>query len=117
MKRSQYLGVYHNKDETYPYRVAIKRFIYDKGVNTTTTEYINKGTFKTEESAAFAYNVYAIYEFGPNAVINNVELTPMIEVELETIARIQPDFITVVMRATELAETFKDKIRLQEDLQ
>ena len=93
MERSRYLGVYTNKYkptcEEYPYRVAIKQYI--NGIS----RYKNIGFFKTEETSANIYNIYALNTFGRGAVINDVELGEETNKEMDL-------YFKSVVRADEL---------------
>jgi len=81
MERSRYLGVYTNKYKPtckeFPYRVSVKR--YSNNVAT----YTDIGFFKTEETAANIYNIYALDTFGKGAVINDIPLSEETREEMQ----------------------------------
>ena len=81
MERSKYLGVYFNRYEptrdAFPFRAAIKQYTND-GV-----KFKDLGFFRSEEAAAHVYNVNALVMFGKGAIINDIDMTRDIAVELE----------------------------------
>lgn len=81
MGRSKYLGVYTNKYKPtckeYPYRVSLKRY------TDSTPIYTDIGLFKTEETAANIYNIYALHSFGKGAIINDLPLSQETREEMQ----------------------------------
>ena len=72
LKQSDYIGVYLTNPEAdyaedVPYRVAMP--IRKEGEE---TEWIYGGFFKTQHTAARAYNLIAIENMGRNAIINDI---------------------------------------------
>jgi hypothetical protein len=106
--QSRYLGVYNSDREEEPYRVAIRRYINNK------PQYTNVGYFKSEITAAWIYNIYALNAFGVGAVINDVEVTHEIEQEIDEYAETRGGFHTLMTEATRVTETHGDKIRINQ---
>jgi len=72
LKQSDYIGVFLTNPEAdyakdVPYRVAMP--IRKEGEE---TEWVYGGFFKTEHTAARAYNLIAIEHMGSNAIINDI---------------------------------------------
>ena len=70
-KRSDFLGVYPTNPEAeyakeVPFRVSLP--IRKDGE----TEWVNGGFFKTEKTAARAYNMIAIQKLGQEAIVNDI---------------------------------------------
>lgn len=99
---SRYLGVYDNKytptQEEFPYRVAIKRFV--NGM----PEYTNIGYFQREDTAGFIYNVYALTTFGKGAVINDIEMSDQLELEVLDYANNEEGFDRLLIRVDDVLE-------------
>ena len=106
MKRSRHLGVYNNSDTDQPFRVAIKRYINDK------PHYQNVGYFDTEDAAACVYNIYALCSFGKGAVLNNVEVTDEVELEILEYLSTRPGFLGMIEQATNVMEQENVQIRV-----
>jgi hypothetical protein len=71
-KRSEYLGVYTNTQDSskaeVPFRAAIRRGNGEKAT------WVNLGYTVSEKVAARVYNIYAICFFGKGAIINDINL-------------------------------------------
>ena len=110
--QSKYLGVYNNNyfptKDKYPYRIAVKRFIDDR------REYLNFGHAKTEEAAAYIYNVYALTTFGRGAVLNDVEFTPEVELEVEYYSERTPGFKELVEQSLEVLSKHGTEIKVND---
>ena len=102
MKRSKYLGVYHNFDNDLPYRVAIKRFV--NGI----PKYTHCGYFHTEKAAAFVFDVYAITTFRTGAVLNVVSLNEQEAEEVNRYKDTNPDFCKRAEDALDIANELKE---------
>ena len=110
MERSQYRGVYINKYkptcEEFPYRVAIKQYING------TSKYKNIGFFKTEETSANIYNVYALNMFGKGAIINDVELSAETRVEMQAYFDTVWESKEILDKAMRILRKYKDEIQV-----
>ena len=110
MERPEYLGVYNNNyaltQEEYPFRVAIKRYINGEA------EFTNYGYFQTVETAAYVYNIYALSIFGKGAVINDVEPSVDIELEVAGYCNEHPEFCDTIDQATSVLEAHGQDIKI-----
>ena len=101
--RSQFLGVYNNKQESsateVPFRAAIRRGV---GKNAT---WVNLGYTKTEAVAAKVYNMYAIKFFGKGAIINDLTLTDAEFIEFKTFINDKPKRIDTLAKSRDIANT------------
>ena len=102
MKRSKYLGVYHNFDNPYPYRVALKRYVNGK------PEYTNHGYFHHERAAAFVFDIHAITTFGAGAVINGVTINDEEQIEVERHKNETPGFMELALGSLEMLSRLAD---------
>lgn len=95
----KYIGVYKNNTEKYggkAYRVAIKTYKDGKA------HYQNYDSFDHEGTAAWVYNVHALCTFGPNAVINNLEIEPHEEREFDTYVVLNDEFYKLFLKAEKI---------------
>lgn len=110
MTKAKYLGVYENRhkltQDALPYRVAIKRYINGE------PEYRDIGKFRSAETSAFIFNIYALNTFGKSTVINDVDLTDSMEVEIKEYAQRAPEFSSLVDHAIEIVEQNREALRL-----
>jgi len=99
--RSEYLGVYNNKQESsateVPFRAAIRR-----GVGKSAT-WVNLGYTKTEAVAAKVYNMYAIKFFGKGAIVNDVTLTPAEFIEFKAFIEAKPKRVSTLAESRDVA--------------
>jgi hypothetical protein len=105
-ERSRHLGVYYNYDNSKPYRVAIMRRVNGKKT------YRNEGYFDHENTAAWVYNIHALCAFGKGAIVNDVDFTNDVEEEMTEYLDHRPAFMDMFEQATEIAEQYKDEIRI-----
>lgn len=106
--RSKHVGVYHNYDNNKPYRVALRRMVNGKPI------YRNLGYFQNEGTAAWVYNVHALCAFGKGAVINDIEESNEVEEEMTEYLDHRPAFMDLFEQATEIAEQYKDELRIND---
>jgi len=88
INRSEFLGVYNNKQEKskseVPFRAAIRRGNGDKAT------WVNLGYTQTEAVAAKVYNMYAVNFFGKGAILNDVTLNASESAEFRTFLAAKP---------------------------
>lgn len=107
-ERSPYIGVYINRYKptraSFPYRAALKK------CNDGEYLYEDLGFFRSEEAAAFVYNVNSLCTYGPRAIINHVGLTPETEEELEEYMSKREWFGEMLTRAVQILEEYGPEI-------